>query len=460
MVNPPDDLEEARERVIENTDNQASLDVQAEEAELEGSDEGDMNAESGSKVVLDKADRSLSEFHRWYKQGRIIVDPEWQRNYVWDKPRASKLIESFLMDIPVPVVYLNKTPDGKYEVIDGLQRLTSVFDYFDNNYALQRLDVRTDLNGKKFQELPEQEQRKIEDVTLRSFELTHGSRDIQFIVFERLNTGGVKLNDMEIRNCLYRGKLNDLVKELAINRDFKQAVGQIDSKRMQDRALILRFLAFHERHYTKCQYGLKRFLNEFLDTYRDAKPEKIEEYRNAFVKAMKACVTVFGTSGFRLKQETVRPSSKSVGEWATRLNMAIFPVVATSFVHYDHGRITRAADAIYEEYLDMINTDSQWVDRIRRATSEATRLEYTFKTWHERLKQVLVPFEANDNQRVFSRRLKQEMFNTDPTCSLCQQRISLIDDAVLDHDMQYWRGGKTVPDNARLAHRLCNLKKG
>jgi hypothetical protein len=172
----------------------------------------------------------------------------------------SILIESFLLDIPVPVVYLNRTSGGKYEVIDGLQRLTSVFDYFDNKYALQRLDVLTDLNGKRFQDIPQAHQRKLEDVTLRSFELTHGSRDIQFIVFERLNTGGVKLKDMEIRNCLYRGTLNDLVKELAETADFKAAVGQVGlSKRMQDRALILRFLAFRERTYLRCQHGLKRF---------------------------------------------------------------------------------------------------------------------------------------------------------------------------------------------------------
>jgi hypothetical protein len=265
-----------------------------------------------------------------------------------------------LLDIPVPVVNLSKTAEGKYEVIDGLQRPTSVFEYFDNHYPLQRLDVRVDLVGKKFQDLPQPDQRKLEDATLRSFELTHGSRDIQFIVFERLNTGGVKLNDMEIRNCLFRGTVNTLVKELAENSEFKTAVGQSGlSKRMQDRALVLRFLAFHERLYHKCQHGLKSFLNEFLYAYRNAKSEKIEEYRKVFVHAMKASVTVFGKSGFRLKNEKVRPGSKSGGEWATRLNMAIFPVVAASFIQYDLGRITRAADAIYEEYLDLIGTDSQ-----------------------------------------------------------------------------------------------------
>lgn len=431
------------------------------EEDLDGTDEGDLNTSIDRKITLDKADRSLSEFHRWYKMGRIIVDPEWQRNYVWDTARASKLIESFLLDIPVPVVYLAKTEEGKYEVIDGLQRLTSVFNFFDNKYKLQRLDILSDIAGKKFNELPEASQHKLEDAVLRSFELSSGGGDIHFIVFERLNTGGIKLNDMEIRNCLYRGTLNNLIKELASSDNFRTALDQKGiEKRMQDRSLVLRFLAFYERTHHKCQHGLKRFLNEFLETYRNASSNKIDEYRKVFDQCMKACFTVFGSSAFRLKSEITKPNSKSVGEWATRPNAAIFQVIATSFAKYDLGQITRCADSIYEEYLDLISTDEQWVDRVRRATGETTRLQYAFNTWYQRLDSVLKTQTPNDAKRVFSKQLKREMYNTNPTCELCGQKISLIDDAVLDHDTRYWAGGKTIPENAQLVHRLCNLKKG
>jgi uncharacterized protein with ParB-like and HNH nuclease domain len=204
--------------------------------------------------------------------------------FVWDTARASKLIESFLLDIPVPVVYLAKIKDGKYEVIDGLQRLTSVFNYLDNKYKLQRLDILGDFASKSFNELPEASQRKLEDAVLRSFELSSGAGDIHFIVFERLNTGGVKLNDMEIRNCLYRGTLNGLIKDLAGSSEFNRAISQKNiEKRMQDRALVLRFLAFYERTHHKCKHGLKRFLNEFLETYRNATPEKIDEYKKFLI---------------------------------------------------------------------------------------------------------------------------------------------------------------------------------
>lgn len=121
-----------------------------DESEIEGSDEGELSA-SDTKVVIEKFDRSLAEFYRWQTKGKIIVDPEWQRQYVWDEKRASKLIESFLLKIPVPVIYLAKRKeDEKYEVIDGLQRLTSVFRYINNEFSLQKLDILKELNGKKF----------------------------------------------------------------------------------------------------------------------------------------------------------------------------------------------------------------------------------------------------------------------------------------------------------------------
>ncbi len=428
--------------------------------EFEGNDEGALNISGDRKVVLEKADRSLSELHRWYKNGRIIVDPEWQRNYVWDKIRASKLIESFLIDIPVPVIYMAKN-NQKYEVIDGLQRLTSVFKYFDNEFPLKGVEILTDLNGKKFKEIDSFYQNKLEDSILRSFELSSGDSDMHFIVFERINTGSVKLNDMEIRNCLFRGPLNNVLKELSTNSDFISSLNQRGYKdRMQDRALVLRFLAFYERTHHKCDKGLKKFLNEFLETYRYANADKIEEYKKVFSKCMKASLTVFGSSAFRLKSDIAKPGSKSAGEWSTRPNAAIFQVISTSFHRYDLSMITRAADAIYEEYLDLINSDALWVDRVRRATGEATRLRYTFDAWNKRLDAVMSNIPAENGKRLFSRQLKKELYELNRTCVLCGQQISLIDDAVLDHDVRYWEGGKTVPENANLAHRHCNLKKG
>jgi len=203
------------------------------------------------------------------------------------------------------VIYLSVNDDGNYEVIDGLQRLTSVFEFFQNEFKLTGLEILSGLNGKPFSELSPEHQSKLEDSTIRTFELAKTApKDLMFIIFERLNTGGVTLNDMEIRNCLYRGKLNDLLKELATDEDFLTCISQkhID-KRMSDRMLVLRFLAFYQMTYLKAKKGLKSFFNEFTDTYRNPSDEKIKEYRKAFKLAMRASHTVFGDKGFRLKEK-------------------------------------------------------------------------------------------------------------------------------------------------------------
>jgi 5-methylcytosine-specific restriction endonuclease McrA len=426
-----------------------------------GLDEGDLTLDTPSGPLnLNKNDRSLAELSRWHQRGRIIIDPEWQRKYVWDNKRASRLIESFLIDLPIPVIYLAINENGQYEVIDGLQRLTSVFNFFANGFALTGLEIQPDLNKKKLGELPPEIQAKLEDTTLRTFELAKNtSHELRFLIFERLNTGGMALNDMEIRNCLYRGSLNNLLKELAETDDFKNCVNQKGlDKRMQDRALLLRYLAFYERTYHKAKKGLKSFFNEFFETYQHAQEDKLKEFRHAFKRSMRACTTVFGDKAFRLRRIYEAKSQKG-GEWTPRINATIFQVLAVSMADCDIGQITRSADRIREAYLDLISTDQRWVDAVSQSTGDPAKIEYSFSIWNERLRQALGANEPNDGQRIFSYALKEEMFAQDSTCSICGQRISLINDSALDHDIQYWRGGKTIPANARLAHRQCNWQR-
>ncbi len=455
------ELENDSAELVEEETSSASAEIEEDDTP-DAADEGDLQVDLRPPgIIIEKNDRSLAEFQRWYKTGRLIVDPEWQRQYVWDRRRASKLIESILIDVPIPVIYLAKCDGGRYEVIDGLQRLTSVFRYFDNEYSLSGLEIVRSLDRKYYRDLPEKYQNKLNDYTLRTFELAEQTpKDFMFLIFERLNTGGIALNDMEIRNSLFRGQLNELIKRLAQDENFNTALNQRNlSRRMQDRALVLRFLAFYERTHTKLRSGLKRFLNEFLEIYRNPSPAKIKEFEEQFRKSMKAAVTIFGSDAFRLKREW-RDGVVVTGEWATRPNAAVFQVISTSFTRYDLGQLTRSADAIHEEFVDLVSTDEKWRDYVRRATGETGRIEYVFDTWNTRLRQALKGTDPNDGQRQFSRQLKKEMFEQSRTCALCGQEIKLISDAVLDHDTHYWRGGKTVPENARLAHRFCNASRG
>lgn len=272
---------------------------------------------------------------------------------------------------------------------------------------------------------------------------------------------------MEIRNCLFRGTLNDLIKELAADEYFRLCAGltEKNTKRMQDRYLVLRFLAFYERSTYKYKQPLKKFLNEFLGIYRNPPREKLNEYRQKFKNCLKSSSTVFGEFGFQMKQGLAKGleesrRSKSLGEWSNQINGSIFQSVATSFASYNLGQIVQAADRIYEEYLDLIATDDQWVDCVSRGINHAVRISYVFETWQRRLAEVMQDVPPNDGRRTFSKQLKKEMFEQNKTCFLCGQEIKLLDDAALDHDKHYWRGGATIPANARLAHRFCNQSRG
>lgn len=121
--------------------------------------------------------------------------------------------------------------------------------------------------------------------------------------------------------------------------------------------------------------------------------------------------------------------------------------------------LTRKADAIFEEYVDLISTDNKWLNCVQTSTGDISRIEYVFETWEKRLKKVMEFAISNDSQRIFSRQLKDELYQQNSQCAICKQKITTIIDASLDHDIHYWRGGQTIPDNARLVHRQCNLER-
>jgi hypothetical protein len=187
---------------------------------------------SKRKIFTDLADPQIDALHGKFKRGKLVVQPDFQRQFVWDQVKASKLIESALLGIPIPIVYLSEEPDNKEYVIDGQQRLTSFFSFIDGHFPsagdfhLKGLTVFAELNGKRYNELPEALQDQIRYFSLRTITFKRESDpSIKFEVFERLNTGSVSLNDQELRNCIYRGDYNRLLRELSEDPDFMHLLG-------------------------------------------------------------------------------------------------------------------------------------------------------------------------------------------------------------------------------------------
>ena len=176
-------------------------------------------SEDKRTIQTDSSDPEIDSLYRKWKDGRLNLQPNFQRHFVWDRKKASRLIESILLSVPLPIIYLAEEPNNKIIVIDGQQRLTSFFSYIDGKFPdssrfhLTGLEVFSELNNKPFSQLKQEYQDQIRDYHIRVVTIKKNSDPtLKFEIFKRLNTGAMPLNDMELRNSIYQGKYMELLR--------------------------------------------------------------------------------------------------------------------------------------------------------------------------------------------------------------------------------------------------------
>jgi len=421
--------------------------------EKDNDEQDDLSGER--KIYTEQGDPEIDSLHRRFLKGKLNVQPSFQRQFVWDEVKSSRLIESALLDIPIPIVYLSEEDDGKENVIDGQQRLTSFFSFIDGKFKLKKLNVFTELNGRKFNELKEELQDKITTYKIRVIKFKKESDgDLQFEIFARLNLGSVPLNDQELRNCVYRGKFNEVLTELSQDKDFKYLLGiATPDKRMKDRELVLRFASFYFNTYLNYNAPIKKFLNDSMVKYREINPVDELNLRNAFKNTVQIIKSLLDNNAFK---RFYRGDEKNKnGKWETRkFNVSLFDILMSSFAREDKNTVFQNLDRIREAFIDLMTQDQDFIDAIELSTSSKKAVTTRFDKWRLTLQTILGI--GKKEPRCFTLQIKQELFNRNNTCALCENKILNIDDAAVDHIKQYWTGGKTIPDNARLTHRYCN----
>ncbi len=436
-------------------------DINSEEINLEGENDEYYDLSTKRTIFTDQGDPEVDSLHKRYLKGRLNVQPGFQRQFVWDKVKSSRLIESALLDIPIPIIYLSEEKDGKDNVIDGQQRLTAFFSFIDgkfpdnSDFKLSGLNVFTELNGKKFNELSEDIQDKIMTYKIRVIKFKKESdNDLQFEIFARLNTGAVPLNDQELRNCVYRGRFNELLKELSQEQDYKYLLGiSKPEKRMRDVELVLRFASFYFNSYLNYNAPIKRFLNSTMETYQHISIDHELKLKNAFKNSISIIRNLLGTNAF--KRYYIGTERNKNGRWEQqKFNVSLFDILMYSFSKEDKNSVFQNLDRIREALIDLMTTDQDFIDSIELSTSSKKMVTIRFDKWRLTLQSILGI--GTKEPRCFSYALKQQLFENDSNCSICGNRILNIDDAAVDHIDQYWTGGKTIPENARLAHRFCN----
>jgi len=433
----------------------------AADVQIEGNDDIEAVIQVGSPqqrmLVSEPKDYAIGDLYTRYKDGRLRVQPEFQRYYVFDDAKASRLVESVLMGVPIPVVYLAEEDDYSQSVIDGQQRLTALFRFLDGAFRLGGLNVFSELGGLQFAALQQDLKNRFREGSLRCIIIKRESDpDIRFEIFERLNTGSVNLNPMELRNCIYRGRYNALLKALAEDADYLKVWGRkAPDKRMRDREAIVRFFALCHNLPTY-QPPMKRFLNREMEQYRELTEQTASEMGQLFRKCVQCTLTVFGEHAFK-RYYPGTPDDPN-GRWEPkRMNMALYDAVMVGFAPYDRNQVTGRADAVRDALIELMVEDAVFVDAINLSTSGKEQMQTRMQKWTGKLLEVLGAPQSHP--RLFPRELKRQLFDTNPVCEICRQTIQLPDDAHVDHIEQWQHGGQTVPENARLTHRHCNVAR-
>lgn len=326
------------------------------------------------KLVTQPFDFIVSSLEQQIRDASLILQDSFQRRRVWDDTKASRLIESLLLNVPIPVCYFAELDDGTYSVIDGQQRLTSIYRYLTNVFGLNALRVRPELNRKRFVELDTADQRLIRTRTIRCIAIQKESHpEIRFDVFERLNSGAVRLNPQELRNCTYRGKLNSLIRELCEHKTFQDIRGASGvDKRMGDAELILRFMAFH---FCAAEYKgiFAPFLDEYLKRGTRMAQVDLDVHRQVFLDTVEKVKVVFGNTAFRRFDEGGNPERQ--------VNRAIFDVVMLSFARMDRDVLEAKREQIVEALRRLSQEDDAFIDAIIQATRDRKRINTRLERW-------------------------------------------------------------------------------
>lgn len=253
-------------------------------------------------IVVTASDWTLELLSSKFKDKDIII-PDYQRKFVWDIRRASNLIESFAIGLPVPQVFFYENADGQLEVIDGQQRITSIAYFFEGYFGLPNangnrkvfklkgLEQRKDLEGKSFDELDDRTKRKIKNASLRGVTVKQLTpKDDQpesvYHIFERLNTGGQPLNAQEIRNAVYRGPILEKLESLNLNKCWRKIYGKGDpDPKQRDIELILRLLALYENTESYAP-PMKDFLSREMNKNRGFDSERANNFCASFERAV------------------------------------------------------------------------------------------------------------------------------------------------------------------------------
>lgn len=314
--------------------------------------------------------------------GEIDLAPEFQRMAgIWNIQRKSRLIESLLLRIPIPVFYVAADENEIWSVVDGVQRTSTIYDFVKGRFNLSQLEYLDKLNGRFFEELPRPMQRRIRETQLVINVIEPGTpEEVMFNIFHRINTGGMTLNGQEIRHALHPGQVRDYLRELALENDFRRATGgSIRPERMADRECVLRFLAFHIDSWERYSANdLDGFLSHAMAEINRMGPDELVEYRLDFLKAMCAASSIFGPDAFR--------KLYARNSWRRPINKALFEAWSVGLARRsddDLEALVENKNGVVDGFIELMTTSTEFERAISSSTGTPSRVRERFQAIDE-----------------------------------------------------------------------------
>jgi hypothetical protein len=349
--------------------------------EVEGYDESaqdDLGDYPLDAVFVRTDQRTVGEVVRRIRAGRYDLNPDFQRDFVWTPEKQSRLIESCLMRIPLPVFYVAEATDGRIIVVDGLQRLSTFRRFFDDELKLtfsrsNDPDVkRNPLSGKLYKDLQLNLQERLEDTQLTLYILDSKAPDrAKLDIFERVN-GGEPLTRQQMRNCLYNGPATIWLREAARSEVFLEATGNsLDSRKMRDREAINRFCAFSLLGWKRYKGDMDSFLADALDEMNKLSPAELGRLNRSFMQSMKNNDALFGVHAFRKSLSGPNSGSRSV------LNIAFFDVCSVLLSTYSDADIQTNKSDLRKAVKHLLGKDD-FVRSITYSTNSRIPVEQRF----------------------------------------------------------------------------------
>jgi hypothetical protein len=318
-----------------------------------------------TKINVVREPMSVFQVLRKIEIGEIKLDPEFQRNIVWDATRQSRLIESILLKIPLPALYLDAIEPDQWVVVDGLQRLSTLDSYF-NKKTLKLTGLEflgRQFEGLTFDKLPRSSQRDIEETQLTMYIIRPETPPkVKFTIFHRINTGGMVLTAQEIRHATFPGRAPGLLRQMATSEEFKKAtLFSVNPKRMDDRECVLRHLAFRITNFKNYpKPDLNDFLGSAMNTLNNASEQTIAKLNNEFKRAMVLSHQLLGPYAFRKFNR--RQGSRGP------INKALFESWSTAVLDFDEGELLSSTEPILAGLEEALATDVDYLKSLSLAT--------------------------------------------------------------------------------------------